>query len=265
MPPEPTPQFDEPSTLGPTGTPPMVSGSKWIRGTLDGLTVVNARDFMFVWEVSYWPWWFFSRDDIAAEIVLAVPGEDGVALADGQRPTFYDLVIGDHVLECAARGYPDSTNDALRDLVAIDFGALDHWFEEDIEVYVHPRSPFTRVDALASSRHVVVSLDGVVLADSRKPTILYETGAPGRHYLPALDVELGLLSRNSNQASCPYKGDAHFYSAMINGTLVDDIAWQYTLPRAEVLPVAGMICFYDERVDVDVDGVRQARPVSHFA
>jgi len=256
---------DEPSTLGPTGNPPMVAGHKWIRGTLGGHTVVDSREFMFVWEVPYWPWWFFSRDDIAAELQPSAALVESGESEPADSPTFFDLIVDGEVLERAARGYPDSPNEALRDLVAIDFAALDRWFEEDIEVYVHPRSPFTRVDALASSRHVVVSLDGVVLADSHKPTMLFETGAPARHYLPALDVRLGLLTANSNRASCPYKGDAHFYSAEINGDLVEDIAWQYTLPRAEVLPVAGMICFYEERVDVDVDGVRQPRPVSHFA
>ena len=255
--------IDEPSTLGPTGTPPMVAGAKWIRGTLAGQTIVDSRDFMFVWEVPYWPWWFFHRDDIAAELVISASATDD--RDDDEAPTHYDLVVGDRTIERAARGYPQSANQVLRDLVTIEFAALDHWFEEDIEVFVHPRSPFTRVDALASSRHVVVSLDGVVLAESHKPTMLFETGAPARHYLPMVDVEMAMLEPNSRRASCPYKGDAHFYSATVNGQVVEDIAWQYTLPRAEVLPIAGMICFYEERVDVDVDGVRQPRPTSHFA
>lgn len=84
---------------------------------------------------------------------------------------------------------------------------MDHWLEEDVEVFVHPRSPFTRVDALASSRHVVVSIDNVVLADSHKPTMLFETGAPARFYLPLTDVNLDRLERSTRQSSCPYKGD----------------------------------------------------------
>lgn len=252
---------DEPSTLGPKGTPPMVAGAKWIRGLLGGHTVVDSRDFMFVWEQPYWPWWFFPRDHIAAELVPATFGADDLS---ADTPTFYDLVVRDGVIERAARGYPESPNEALSALISIDFGALDRWFEEDIEVFVHPRSPFTRVDALSSSRHVVVSLDGVTLADSRKPTLLFETGAPARYYLPATDVDLGLLTRNSHQASCPYKGDSRFYSAAINGKTVADIAWEYLLPRVESQAVAGMICFYNERVDIDVDGIRQPRPISHF-
>ena len=149
--------------------------------------------------------------------------------------------------------------------VTIDFTAVDRWFEEDVEVFVHPRSPFTRVDALASSRHVVISIDGVVLADSHKPTMLFETGAPSRHYLPMTDVNLDLLEESTTRSSCPYKGDARYWSALIDGRVERDIAWSYKTPMPEATPIAGLICFYDEKLDVDVDGLRQPRVVSHFA
>ena len=255
--------LNEPALLPSEGNPPMVPGDKWIRGVLDGHTIVDSRSFMFVWEIPYWPWWFFDRADIAGELVE--PANPHALAAAPTGAIRYDLVCAGQVLEGAARGYPDSPHAGLKDLVAIEFSALDHWFEEDIEVFVHPRSPFTRVDALASSRHVVVSIDDVVLADSHKPTVLFETGAPARFYLPMTDVNLDLLISASRKSSCPYKGDARFWSAQIGGRVVDDIAWSYTLPRAESLPVAGMVCFYNEQVDIDIDGERQQRPTSHFA
>ncbi|MEM7271522.1 MAG: DUF427 domain-containing protein [Actinomycetota bacterium] len=251
---------DEPSTT-PAGVPQLVPGDKWIRGLLDGRTIVDSRRYLFVWELPYWPWWFFPRDHVAAELMAAAAPDRGPALPAGA--VRYDLVVGDRVLAGAARGYPDDPE--LADYVTIDFKALDHWFEEDVEVFVHPRSPYTRVDALASSRHVVVSLDGVELANSRKPTVLFETGAPARFYLPMTDVNLELLTRSRRRASCPYKGDADFYSARVGDRTVDDIAWTYVLPRPEVTPIAGLICFYNEIVDIDIDGERQPRPTSHFA
>ncbi len=149
--------------------------------------------------------------------------------------------------------------------MTIDFTAVDRWFEEDVEVFVHPRSPFTRVDALTSSRHVVISIDGVVLAGSHKPTMLFETGAPSRHYLPMTDVNLDFLEESTTRSSCPNKGDARYWSALIDGRVERDIAWSYQTPMPEATPIAGLICFYDEKLDVDVDGLRQPRVVSHFA
>lgn len=252
--------FNEPSTTPLGGSPQTVQGNKWIRGFLDGQVIVDSREFQFVWEVPYWPWWFFKPSDIDAELVETADPDPDREIPDGA--VIYDLTFKERVLNGAARGYPDHPE--LGELVTIDFDALDHWFEEDIEVFVHPRSPYTRVDALASSRHVVVSIGGVELADSHKPTVLYETGVPARFYLPMTDVNLALLAENARRSSCPYKGDAAFFDARIGDRLESDIAWTYVLPRPEAAPVAGMVCFYDEKVDIDVDGVRQERPRTHF-
>lgn len=253
--------LDEPAILPLGGELQMVPGDKWIRGTLGGKTVVDSRQFTFVWEIPYWPWWFFRRTDVDAELVeLESTSPNG----DPNGLVRYDLMVGDRKLDGAARAYPDSPHPGLRDLVAIEFDVLDHWFEEDVEVFVHPRSPFTRIDALASSRHVVVSIDGVVLAESHKPTVLYETGVPARFYLPLTDVNLELVQPNERTASCPYKGDSTFFSAQIGDHLVADIAWTYAFPRPESTPIAGLVSFYNEAVDIDIDGERIPRQRTHF-
>lgn len=252
-------ELDEPSTT-PAGAPEVLPGDKWIRGYLNGQLIVDSRDYRFVWDVPYWPWWYFPRGHIQGDLVPSAKPVAG-QLPDGAVP--YDLVWSGGTLEGAARGYPGRPE--LADFVMIEFEALDHWFEEDVEVFVHPRSPFTRIDALLSSRHVVVSLDGVELANSTKPTVLYETGAPARFYLPMTDVKLELLVESDRQGACPYKGEANFFSARVGDGLAQDIAWTYVLPRPESTPIAGLICFYNERVDIDIDGERQTRPRSHFA
>lgn len=253
--------IDEPRTTPLEGDPQVVPGDKWIRGVLNGQVVVDSRDYLNVWEVPYWPWWFFRVTDIIGELTEVSEPAAGKSLPAGA--VAHDLICAGERLEHAARTYP--SHPVLGDRVAIDFGSLDHWFEEDIEVFVHPRSPYTRIDALASSRHVVVSLNGVELANSRKPTVLYETGAPARFYLPMTDVKLDLLVQNSRRASCPYKGDADSFDVRVGEDIVRNLAWTYVLPRPESTPIAGLICFFNERVDTDIDGVRQTRPRSHFA
>ncbi len=251
----------EPSTTPLGGNPQSVAGAKWIRGMLNGQVVVDSRAYQFVWEIPYWPWWFFPREHIDADIVETTDSDGASPLLDGG--VRYDLVIEGRTLPGAARGYPDHLE--LGSLAAVDFDAMDHWFEEDVEVFVHPRSPYTRIDALASSRRIVVSIDGVELANSHKPTVLFETGAPERFYLPMTDVNMQLLAENTRRSACPYKGEAAFFDARIGDDTVTDIAWTYTLPRPEATPIAGLVCFYDEKVDIDIDGERQPRPSSHFA
>jgi uncharacterized protein (DUF427 family) len=253
------PEAEEPAG----GVPRMVPGHKWIRAMVNGQVVVDSRAFTFVWEIPYWPTWFFRSEDLNGELKEANDAPPGHGdLAGAQR---YDFHVAGKVLTGAAKRYPDSPSAELRDLVTIDFAAVDRWFEEDVEVFVHPRSPFTRIDALASSRHVVVSVDDVVLADSHNPTMLFETGAPHRHYLPMTDVNMGLLEPSPTRSSCPYKGDAAYWSISINDRVERNIAWSYRTPMPEATPIAGLVCFYDEKLDVDIDGVRQPRPDTHFA
>lgn len=239
----------------------MVPGDKWIRGLLNGQVVVDSRDYLNVWEIPYWPWWFFRRADVKGTLTEQSDASTADTLPDGA--VAYDLAIDGTVLSGVARGYPN--HPVLKDWFTVNFEALDHWLEEDVEVFVHPRSPYTRIDALASSRHVVVSLNGVELANSRKPTVLFETGAPARFYLPMTDVNLDLLTESSNRASCPYKGESDFFDLKVGTEDVSNIAWTYLLPRPESMPIAGLIAFYNEVVDIDIDGERQSRPESHFA
>lgn len=252
--------IDEPATTPVGGDPQVVPGQKWLRGMLHGQIVVDSRDYLNVWEVPYWPWWFFRTDAIAGELVEpAAPS--GKRLPEGA--VAHDLLCAGERLGHAARTYPG--HPVLDGWVAIEFASMDHWFEEDVEVFVHPRSPYTRIDALASSRHVVVSLHGVELANSHKPTVLFETGAPARFYLPMTDAKLDLFVKNDRRTSCPYKGDADSFDVQVGDELVRDLAWTYVLPRPESAPIAGLICFFNESVDIVIDGVRQTRPRSHFA
>jgi uncharacterized protein (DUF427 family) len=142
---------------------------------------------------------------------------------------------------------------------------MDAWFEEDEEVYVHPRDPYTRVDILPSSRHVEVVVNGVKVADSHQPRLLFETGLPTRYYLPLVDVRLDLLHPSSSTSRCPYKGTASYWCVEAGDQTVEDLVWIYRTPVQESVRIAGLACFYNEKVDVYVDGELQERPHTKFS
>jgi uncharacterized protein (DUF427 family) len=150
--------------------------------------------------------------------------------------------------------------------VRFEWAALDAWFEEDEEVFVHPRSPYVRVDALRSTRTVSVELEGVVLAESSCPVMVFETGLPTRYYLDRTAVSFDHLLPSDTVTSCPYKGKTSgYWSVRIAGETHPDLAWAYDFPTRQLLPIAGLIAFYNEKVDITVDGQRLQRPTTHFS
>ncbi len=153
----------------------------------------------------------------------------------------------------------------MHDYVRFEWGAMDEWFEEDEPVYVHPRDPYKRVDILASSRHVTVRIGGVVVADSHRPHILFETGLPPRYYLPLADVRMDLLRPSDRRTQCPYKGTATYWNVLIEGTEHAGLVWTYRTPLPESQKIAGLACFYDEHVEMTIDGQPQEQPRTPFS
>jgi uncharacterized protein (DUF427 family) len=236
---------------------------RWIRGRIGDATVVDTTDALLVWEHAHYPQWYIPIGDVAGELRVAGPARATDNRGDAVP---VDLVLDDGtIIAGAGRRHPDSPLAELRDRVRFRWDAMDAWFEEEVEVFVHPRSPYTRVDVLTSTRRVVIAIDGTVLADSSRPSILYETGLPPRFYLPPEDVRTDLLVPTGTSTACPYKGTARYWSAVIDGVTHDDVAWGYDDPLPESAGVEGMICFYDERVDVTVDGEPRPRPSTPFA
>lgn len=239
---------------------------RWIRGRVDSETVVDTRDARYVWEFSYYPQWYVPPEAIAGELRPTGGHEEHDLLGTA---TLYDLVLttdaGETVISEAARRYHDSPTEAVRNLVRLRWDAMDAWFEEEVEVFVHPRSPYTRVDVLKSTRHVVVSIDGTVVAESATPSILYETGLPPRYYLAANDVRQDLLTATETSSACPYKGVARYWTVTVDGVEHPDVVWGYDSPLPESADVAGLLCFYNEKVDLTVDGEPLSRPVTKFS
>ena len=155
----------------------------------------------------------------------------------------------------AARIYPGSPLEEIRAAVRFDWAAIESWFEEDEQIFTHPRDPYTRVDILPTSRRVQVEVDGVQLADSVRAWALFETGLPVRWYLPKVDVRMDLLTPTDTSSGCPYKGTAQYWSARVGDRVIDDVVWSYPTPLPESARIAGLVSFYPDKVQVSVDGV----------
>lgn len=233
--------------------------AKRVRAYLGGQLVADTTRALLVWESPHYPTYYLPLDDVASGALKAT-GATSRSPSRGEA-VVHAVSAGGKVAEDAALTYPDSPIEELRGHVRIDWAAMDAWFEEDEEVYVHPRDPYTRVDILPSSRRIRVEVDGVTVADSTHAMILFETGLPARYYLPKTDVRLDLLEHTDSATSCPYKGTAEYWT--VNGT--KDLAWSYRTPLPESERVAGLISFYNEKLDIYVDEVLQDRPRTPFS
>jgi uncharacterized protein (DUF427 family) len=232
------------------------SGSKRIRAFLGGELVADTTSPLLVWEKPYYPAYYIPEADVRTELLVS---DDAVAHSPsrGDGNLFTVRAGGKEALGAALRS-EESPFEELRDAIRLDWNAMDAWFEEDEQVFTHPRDPYTRVDILPSSRHVRVEVDGVTIAETTKPTLLFETGLPVRYYLPKTHVRMDLLTPTESESHCPYKGDAEYWSILAGERLHADLAWSYRTPLPESQKIAGLISFYTEKVDLYVDGVKQA-------
>lgn len=225
--------------------PRRETADKRLRAMIGGRYVFDTTTPLLVWDRSHYP-------------TYQVPEADLLADVDERPDGTVDVTIGGRTIAGAGRtGEPGH--------LVFGWDAFDHWFEEDEEVFVHPRDPYKRVDILPSSRHVRIEVDGVTVADSHRPTLLLETSLPTRFYLPETDLRMDLLTPSTSVTHCPYKGRAEYWSVTAGGTAGIDLAWSYRAPVRESAPVAGLVAFYDEKVDTWVDGERRTRPASPFS
>jgi uncharacterized protein (DUF427 family) len=239
------------------------NGQKRVRAYLGGEVVVDTIHPVLVWEIPYYPAYYFPVHDVRAD-ALAPDGGTVHSPSRGDATT-YTVTAGGKSVAGAAWRFQESPIEELRDLVRLDWDAMDAWFEEDEEVFTHPRSPYTRVDILPSSRRIEVQVDGVTIADSRNARLLFETGLPVRYYLPKTDVRLDLLTHTESVSHCPYKGQAEYWSVLAGDRVHEDLVWSYPAPLPESERVIGLMSFYNEKVDIFVDGEHQERPKTKFS
>lgn len=239
---------------------------KRVRVLFGGRWIADTTRAKLVWEKPYYPTYYFPAEDVESELLTAT-GEERRSPSRGTSQV-HTVEVGDRTAPDSVLWYRSFDLDGIADHLTFDWAAMDAWFEEDEQVHVHARDPYTRVDVLQSSRHVQVEVDGVVVADSHQPRMLFETGLPTRYYLPKTDVRMDLLRPSDTRTHCPYKGTASYSDLVLGdsgeGSIHEALVWWYPTPLLESIAIAGYACFYDEKVDVRVDGVLQDRPKSPF-
>jgi uncharacterized protein (DUF427 family) len=234
-----------------------------IRGMLGDRVVLDTTRAVYVWEWPPYPQYYVPAADLAPELLVDEDHEERLPQGTARR---VGLRSGDVTRAAAGHLHTGDTVPQLFGLVRLEWEALDAWFEEDEQVFVHPRNPYARVDALRSTRHVRVELDGVRLAESATPVIVFETGLPPRYYLPRTAVDFTALVPSETVTACPYKGrTTAYWSVRAGGTLHADLAWSYDFPTRELLPIAGLVSFYNEKVDIFLDGEPLDRPRTPFS
>jgi uncharacterized protein (DUF427 family) len=238
---------------------------KRLRVVVGGETVADSRHALMLHESGHQPIYYFPESDVRSE--LLEPSERHTHCPKKGDASYWTIRAGDAVVEAGAWYYPDPLPGAagLTGLIAFYWNRMDQWFEEDEEVFVHPRDPYHRIDVVRTDRHLRLSLDGTLLAESTRALALFESNLPPRWYLPAEDV-VAPLEPSDTVTRCPYKGTAAYWSVPgLEGDAGKDLVWGYAEPLPEVTRIAGLVCFFNERVDLELDGELIERPASPWS
>ncbi|MDR0849668.1 MAG: DUF427 domain-containing protein [Propionibacteriaceae bacterium] len=237
-----------------------------VRGLIGDTAVVDSYSPLLVWEPGHAvPGYVYAREDVRADLLR--PNTAKINTKHTQVGERYDIEVDGKTYQGAAFTFDV---DGLRDRIGFEWSRRDglpvveHWYEEDEEVFVHPRDPYKRVDPIKSSRHVEVYLDGIKIADTHNPVLLFETRLPIRYYIPEADYDFTHLTPTELSTRCPYKGLASYWSVTTDKGTYDNIIWSYRDPVKAASNITGLLAPYNELVDIIVDGVALDRPQSEF-
>jgi uncharacterized protein (DUF427 family) len=234
-----------------------------VRAYFDHQVLADSQRVLLVYETKRPPLYWFPMEDVRMDRLAAKESPGGGA----HEKVYWHSSTAGREADKVVWGYahPEGDLAPLEGHVALYWNAMDAWFEEDEQVFVHPRDPYTRVDTVHSSRNVRIEVDGQVIAETNRPVLLYETGLPTRYYIPKLDVRMDLLEPTGTITRCPYKGDASYWTLHLGDKTYADFVWGYPRPIPEIPKIENLLCFYNEKVDLYVDGALQDRPASPFS
>ncbi len=229
-------------------------------------SIADSKHVMLLREAKCLPVYYFPQGDVRVDRMAAT--EHRTHCPYKGEASYWTVKVGDKVAENTAWSFlvPAPVCVAIRGYLAFEWNKMDAWYEEDEEVFVHPRDPYKRVDVLQSSRHVRVVVAGETIAETRCPRLLFETAYPTRYYIPKEDVRMDLLEPSPTTTRCPYKGVASYWSARVGDRVLRDLAWSYLDPIPDCPRIKGLICFFNERVDaIFVDGEQMPVPKTRWS
>jgi len=237
-----------------------------VRVKFNGETIADSTAARLLFETRHLPVYYFPRADVRLDLLC--PTDHSSFCPYKGNAAYWTVAVGDRVAENAVWGYPEPFDEvaAIKDYFAFYWNRVDSWWEEDDEIFVHPRDPYKRVDVVASSRPVRIIVGGQIVAETARARFLFETRLPTRYYIPPEDVRMDLLMPSDKVTACPYKGTARYYSVRIGDREFPDIVWSYPDPIAECPKIKGYLCFFNEHVDeILVDGAAMPRPVTPWS
>jgi uncharacterized protein (DUF427 family) len=241
------------------GGPAVEASPRWVRVKFGGQIIADSKAVLLLRQYGpgRLPAYYFPQADVRMDALEPIVDDQ----PDGEAK-YWTLKVGERVAERAAWSLlnPPPDQAALKGYITFEWNTVDAWYEEAEEVFVHARDPHKRVDVLASSRHVRVVVGGETVAETRRPYLLFETSLPTRYYIPREDVRLELLEPSSLSTRCPYKGIASYWSVKSGDQVAKNVVWSYPDPIPECPKIKDLLCFFNERVDLYVDGELQTRP-----
>lgn len=244
----------------------VIRSPKWVRVFLGGEVIADSRSALLLRGQGRIAVYYFPAADVRVEkLEAAPPGSEVAGQGEGPWPEppqgakIFTVRAGRAVAENAAWQVqePPEGQAELKGHIAFVWQEMDAWYEEEEQVRVHPHDPYHLIDVRPSSRHVRVVVAGQLVAETRRPVLLFETGLPVRYYIPKMDVRMDLLTPSDKTTHCAYKGTAPHYSLTLDDKTVDHIAWHYPFPNPEYAPIQNLVAFYQERIkEFYVDGER---------
>ncbi|MBN1238143.1 MAG: DUF427 domain-containing protein [Gammaproteobacteria bacterium] len=224
-----------------------------VRATFAGETVLDTRRGSLLHETGLLPQLYVPQQDVRTDLLTGTDTHTRCPFKGDA--SYWSVCVGARSADDAAWAYADPLDGVewLRGHVAFYWGAMDAWYDEDEQVHAHLRDPYHRVDVRDSSSRVRVSAFGELIADTRRPKVLSETGLPNRLYIPPEDVRQQYLEASAKRTACPYKGAAAYRTIRVGDKRLEDAAWVYDEPLENALKVRGHLCFLAEGVDVAAD------------
>jgi len=236
-----------------------------IRAFVGGEALVDSRRAVLLHESGHLPVYYFPREDVRMD--LLEPTEHRTQCPHKGEASYWTIRVGRREVPNAVWSYEQPLEPVahMAGWMSVYWHLADEWFAEDAQLQGHPRDPYHRIDIYPTTRHVRVSLDGEVLADSRRALGLFETGLPPRWYLPMADVRAELLEPSAKKTRCAYKGSASYWHVRIGSRVEEDVVWTYPDPEREAAPIRGMLCFFSERTELELDGEQVERPQTQWS